>query len=164
MFVYFENVDDTGHRKGFHPTVPEYVQAIEQVDRHVGEVIGSLHARPHYAEENWLVVVATDHGGQGIDHGGGGVLPEISTVFMIISGADVVRGKISGPTNQVDVVATILTHLGISLKPEWKLDGHPVGLKPIAAANADSQAGVNGRPKRLTGVAGTAKVIPGVFA
>ena len=137
MFVYFENVDDTGHRKGFHPTVPEYIQAIEEVDRHVGEVLDSLHARPHYTEENWLILVATDHGGQGIDHGGGRAYPEINTVFMIISGADAAHGKISGRTDQVDVVATALTHLGVSLKPEWKLDGHPVGLKPAGAANTD---------------------------
>ncbi len=55
MFVYFENVDDTGHRKGFHPAVPEYLQAIEDVDRHVGEVLDALHARPRYGQENWLV-------------------------------------------------------------------------------------------------------------
>ncbi len=82
-------------------------------------------------------LVATDHGGQGVDHGRGHALPEVNTVFMIVSGADAARGKISGPTNQVDVVATALTHLGVPLKPEWKLDGQPVGLKPTVAAKAD---------------------------
>ncbi|HTU27394.1 MAG TPA: alkaline phosphatase family protein [Pirellulales bacterium] len=136
MFVYLENVDDTGHRKGFHPTVPDYVQALEEVDGKVGQVIDALHARPNYAQENWLVIVATDHGGVGTGHGGGRMNPEVNTVFLIVSGADAAPGKIAGPTNHVDVVATALTHLGIAIKPEWGLDGHAVGLKADAGAKA----------------------------
>jgi predicted AlkP superfamily pyrophosphatase or phosphodiesterase len=128
VFVYFENVDDTGHRKGFHPTVPEYVEAIEVVDQRVGEVLAALRGRPHFKDEHWLVLVGTDHGGRGTSHGGGRALPEINTVFLIVSGAGSSRGMIEGKTNQVDLVVTALTHLGVPLKPEWELDGHPVGL------------------------------------
>jgi predicted AlkP superfamily pyrophosphatase or phosphodiesterase len=135
MFVYLENVDDTGHRKGFHPSVPDYVAAIEEVDGHLGEVLTALRGRPHYAQEDWLVLVATDHGGAGNTHVGGRENREVNTVFLIVSGPDAARGTIDGPTHQVDVVATALTHMGIGLKPEWKLDGHPVGLKTPASTN-----------------------------
>jgi hypothetical protein len=130
MFVYFENVDDTGHRKGFHPTVPEYVAAIQEVDLRVGEVLTALRNRPRFKEENWLVLVGTDHGGRGTGHGGGRADPEINTVFLVVSGGHAARGPIEGKTNQVDLVATVLSHLNVPLKPEWKLDGHPVGLQP----------------------------------
>ncbi len=129
MFVYFENVDATGHRKGFHPSIPEYIEAIEGVDNRVGEVLDALQGRPRFKDENWLVLVGTDHGGRGTDHGGGRALPEINTVFLIVSGAGALHGLIDGKTNQVDLVATALTHLGVPLKPEWKLDGRPVGLQ-----------------------------------
>ncbi len=128
MFVYFENVDDRGHNRGFHPSSAAYIEAIEGVDARVGELI-ALHARPHYQEENWLVLVGTDHGGVGTGHGGGRKIAHINNVFLIVSGADAAQGKIEGPTNQVDLVATALVHLGAPLKQEWQLDGHPVGLK-----------------------------------
>jgi predicted AlkP superfamily pyrophosphatase or phosphodiesterase len=134
IFVYFENVDDRGHNKGFHPSSADYVQAIEEVDGRVGKLISALHGRPHYLEENWLVLVGTDHGGVGTGHGGGRKIAHINTVFLIVSGPDAARGKIEGQTNQVDLVATAIVHLGAPLKPEWQLDGQPVGLKPGAAA------------------------------
>jgi predicted AlkP superfamily pyrophosphatase or phosphodiesterase len=130
MFVYFENVDDTGHRKGFHPTIPEYIEAIQEVDQRVGEVLVALHSRPRFKEENWLILVGTDHGGRGTGHGGGREQPEVNTVFLIVSGAGAARGPLEGKTNQVDLLATALAHLGVPLKPEWKLDGRPVGLQP----------------------------------
>ena len=135
MFVYFENVDDTGHRKGFHPGIPEYVAAIKEVDNRVGEVLDALHSRPRFKDENWLALVGTDHGGRGTGHGGGRALPEINTVFLIVSGAGATRGTIEGQTNQVDLVATALAHLGVPLKPEWKLDGRPVGLRSHDSGN-----------------------------
>lgn len=132
MFVYLGNVDETGHAKGFHPSVPEYMQAVEGVDTQIGTILAALHKRPCYQDEHWLVLVSTDHGGRGTNHGGGRDQSEINTVFLIVSGDAVTRGPIEGRTNQVDVVATALTYLGVPLKPEWKLDGRTVGLKKTA--------------------------------
>lgn len=129
LFVYLGNVDETGHKHGFHPRVPEYVRAIEAVDGHVGEVLKSLHSRRTFAQEDWLTLVCTDHGGQGTKHGGGHDDPEITTVFLIVSGRAAQRGKIEQPTSQVDVVATALTHLDVPIDPRWKWDGRAVGLR-----------------------------------
>jgi predicted AlkP superfamily pyrophosphatase or phosphodiesterase len=129
MFVYFGQIDASGHAKGFHPTVPEYMQAIHNVDGFVGELLSVLRSRPNCENENWLVLVCTDHGGLGTNHGGGHKVPEINTVFTIVNGSGAAHGEIAGPTHQVDLVATALKHLGITPKPEWQLDGHPIGLK-----------------------------------
>ncbi len=134
LFFYLGAVDETGHQKGFHPSVPEYRAALETADAQVGRVLASLHARPRYDQEHWLVLVGTDHGGRGKDHSGGRGIAEINTVWLIVSGSDAARGTIDGRTQQVDLVPTALAHLGVPLKPEWKLDGRPVGLKPAAAA------------------------------
>lgn len=129
MFVYFGQVDEHGHRFGFHPKVPEYIAALERVDALVGKVIAAVEARPTFAREDWLVIVCTDHGGQGLNHSRGHKDAEVNNVFLIVSGPSAARGVWEGPTAQVDVVATALAHLEVELKAEWKLDGKAVGLK-----------------------------------
>jgi predicted AlkP superfamily pyrophosphatase or phosphodiesterase len=129
VMLYQGQVDETGHAKGFHPTVPEYRQAIERVDATIGRVLTAIRERPNFAHEDWLVLVATDHGGVGLNHGGGRKIDEIRRTFLIVSGPAAKIGWTDEPTYQVDVAATALAHLGIGLKPEWKLDGKPVGLR-----------------------------------
>lgn len=129
MVVYFGSVDVAGHTYGFHPTVPEYTAAIERIDGHVGEVLEAVRSRKNAANEDWLTIVCTDHGGQGKNHGGGRNIPEIRNVFLIVSGASAKRGEDASPTYQVDVVPTALKHLGVTPKDEWKLDGKAVGVK-----------------------------------
>jgi predicted AlkP superfamily pyrophosphatase or phosphodiesterase len=128
VMLYQGQVDETGHAKGFHPTVPEYRQAIERVDAAIGRVMQTIRQRPTFSQEDWLVLVATDHGGVGLNHGGGRMIDDIRRTFLIVSGASARNGRTEEPTYQVDVVATALTHLGIEPKPEWRLDGKPVGL------------------------------------
>jgi len=93
MFVYFDAVDLTGHSSGFSPTNPSYIQAIENVDNKVGTVLNALHARTNYANEDWLVLVITDHGGIGTGHGG--ITYEERHIWWIASGNDVVHQQIT---------------------------------------------------------------------
>ena len=86
MFLHFGNIDITGHAKGFHPDVPEYMRTIEITDRHVGKLLRALRSRPTYGNEDWLILVCTDHGGQGTDHAGGHDDPDVNTTFLIVSG------------------------------------------------------------------------------
>ncbi len=129
VFFYIGQVDETGHKVGFHPSVTEYVEAIERADGHVGEVLAALRSRPNVAAEDWLVLVTSDHGGKGTGHGDGHKEPEILNSFMIVSGPAAQHGKLDEVTYLVDVPVTALTHLGVALDPAWKLDGRPVGLK-----------------------------------
>ncbi len=130
MMLYLGQVDETGHAKGFHPKVPDYVAAIERVDGHIGSVVAAIEARPTFAEEDWLILIATDHGGVGTNHGGGRQIEDIRRTFLIVSGPSAIVQKLEDQTYQVDIVATALTHLRIPLNPNWKLDGRPIGLKP----------------------------------
>jgi predicted AlkP superfamily pyrophosphatase or phosphodiesterase len=128
MFVYFGQVDETGHQHGFHPSVPEYRQAIERVDGHLGEVLSAIAARPNPAAEEWLVLVTSDHGGKGTGHSAGHEEPEILNSFLIVSGPSA-AGQFDGPACLVDVVPTALAFLRVEIHPAWELDGRPVGLR-----------------------------------
>ena len=129
MFVYFGDVDINGHTYGFHPKAPRYSAAVERVDKHVGKMLETLRARPNYAREDWLIIVCTDHGGQGKHHMDGKDVPAIRLGFVIMSGPSVQPGRIEGRHFNVDIAATALAHLGVKIDPEWKLDGEPIGLK-----------------------------------
>lgn len=129
IMLYLGQVDETGHAKGFHPRVPEYIAAIERVDGLIGQVREALTARESFSQEDWLILVGTDHGGVGTGHGGGRQIPEIFRTFMIVSGQSAKTGRSDDPTYQVDLVATALKHLEIEADPAWGLDGTPRGLK-----------------------------------
>lgn len=126
--VYFGQVDAAGHADGFHPSVPTYVAAIERVDGYVGKLLESIEARPTRKNEEWLVLVTTDHGGSGTSHSSGHDNPEVACSWLIVSGDAAKPGVISGERGQVDLVPTALAHLGVELDPVWKLDGEAVGL------------------------------------
>lgn len=128
LFVYFGHVDNTGHGYGFHPKSPKYTNAIEEADAHLGRVLEAIEKRGTRKQEDWLVVVTTDHGGKGRGHFPGAKEPEIRTGFLIVSGASATKERLKGKTATVDVVPTVLTHLGIPIDPDWKLDGKSVGL------------------------------------
>ena len=129
VFAYFGQVDAHGHEFGFSSESPQYMAAIERADALVGTVIDALVRRTNYKDENWLVLVSTDHGGFNNDHRNGHNKPQVMRGFTIVSGAAAARGKLTEQTYIVDVPVTALTHLGVKIKPEWELDGRAVGLK-----------------------------------
>ena len=83
LFVAFDDVDHAGHTVGFSPTITAYRQAIETTDAYIAQVLTALYNRPNYANEDWLIVLTTDHGGIPSGHGGGTL--EERTIFNIYS-------------------------------------------------------------------------------
>ncbi len=130
VFFYIGQVDETGHAKGFHPTVPEYIAAIERADRHVGSVLGAIDARATRADEDWLIIITSDHGGSGLSHSNGHNNPEILNSMLIVSGSSVRPGELVPPVEIVDAVPTAATHLGVKIDDRWGWDGRPQGLTP----------------------------------
>ena len=128
--VYFGATDENGHRFGFHPSVPQYMKSIEKVDQHVGRLIEAIKSRPTYAREDWLILISSDHGGEGKGHGSGHQVPNIHNIYLIVSGASAAKGEFQQQVYLVDLVATALKHLDVPFQPQWQLDGKPVGLVP----------------------------------
>ena len=63
-------------------------------------------ARPTFANEDWLVIMTSDHGGLGTDHSGG--LPEQRTIPFIVAGPLATTVLPQANPRQVDVAATVL--------------------------------------------------------
>lgn len=129
MFTYFGEVDATGHGYGFHPKSPKYTKALEVVDSQIGRILKAMRGRATYDMEDWLIIVCTDHGGRGREHGLGEKVPESRTGFIILNGRSVKPGVIKERVFNTDIAAIALTHLGVPIKKEWDLDGQIIEAK-----------------------------------
>lgn len=59
-FVYFEGVDEAGHRHG--AASEGYLTALGEVDEHVRALVKAVAERYEALGEDWLIAVVTDHG------------------------------------------------------------------------------------------------------
>jgi len=119
LFVQLDHVDHAGHKHGWGS--PEYVAAIEQADRLIGDLLKAFEdAR---LLEATVFLVSADHGGKGTKHGGA-TLAEIE-IPWIIHGPGIAKGKeIRSPVNIYDTAPTVAHILG--LKPPTCWIGQPV--------------------------------------
>ena len=127
--IVIDAPDAAGHGYGFHPSIPQYVAAMNQSDVWLGMMMDAIFARTNYAEEDWMVIISTDHAGSGYGHGYN--IPEHREVPLIIWGAES-PGTIWPAPDAVDIVPTALHHMGVEVRPEWDLDGRAVGIGPTA--------------------------------
>ncbi|MFJ5552852.1 alkaline phosphatase family protein [Streptomyces sp. NPDC093225] len=125
-FVYFGQVDGAGHSYG--AASQKYLDAIARVDALVGQVLDAVEARPTYAQENWKVLVTTDHGHTDAGGHGGSTIQERGT-FVIAKGPGIPAGSVRDDVKLVDVAAIALDQVHV---PTTGLDG-----LPLAAADAD---------------------------
>lgn len=65
--VHLAQVEQVGRQYGFGKTVPQYVDAVTEVDKQVKELVESIKARQSYSHENWLVVVTSGKGATSTD-------------------------------------------------------------------------------------------------
>lgn len=125
LFVYLGDPDETSHRTA---SIGEpYRRAIAMSDGYVGRLMEAIRARSTFAQEDWLILISTDHG-RTESGGHGGDTPEQTTIFVLAHGPSVTSGTILGEPQIVDIAVTALTHLGIPIDPSWALDGSVVGL------------------------------------
>jgi hypothetical protein len=124
------DLDTTGHGYGFSPSVPEYVDAMSLIDSQMGDVLDAIASRATIDDEDWMVIISTDHAGSGTGHGYN--IPEHRLVPLFVHGGGAVPGPIWPAPNAVSIVPTALAHLGVAIDEAWGLDGPPVGLEATA--------------------------------
>lgn len=124
-FLYFSGVDYAGHTTGFSPRNRIYRRAIEKVDRYIGNVLKAISKRSTIDEEDWLIVVVTDHGGRGHSHSG---RHRKSTTIPLIFANTKRRGFIKSPANHLDVYPTVLKFMHALREDNNSYDGKIVEM------------------------------------
>lgn len=119
IFYYLHNVDI--HTCCYDPTNAVYQQKILDEDAQIQQVLNALTQRPGYADEEWLIVVASDHGGLNSGHGGQSASER--DALLILNNTYGQSGKhaycrgdlTSHPLTQIDgVTPHVLDFLGIA--------------------------------------------------
>jgi hypothetical protein len=125
VFYYQNDIDGAGHGYGFSIDIPEYREQLQITDARVGRVLDALHNRPEVeqGEEEWLIMIVTDHGGVGTGHSGN--LYRQRFIPMIVRTTS--NRSISPPAirmRNVDVSKTALSWMGVPEEEFYGLDGH----------------------------------------
>lgn len=70
IFSIFEYGDHAGHDTGYGNHNEDYVQAVKDADHAGVQILDAIKQRENYDQEDWLILITTDHGGSGLSHGG----------------------------------------------------------------------------------------------
>ncbi|MER6256654.1 alkaline phosphatase family protein [Streptomyces sp. NPDC001584] len=139
-FVYLGEIDAAGHSYG--AASQQYLDTIARVDTLVGQLLTAVKNRPAYAQENWKILVTTDHGHTDSGGHGGSTIQERGT-FVIAKGAGIPAGSVRADVRLADVAATALAQVGVSGSG---LDGVPLNAPdddPFDALRPNLQARVD---------------------
>jgi hypothetical protein len=128
IFVQLDDPDHEGHATGFSPTNTKYLTKLEYTDRNIKRIMGALHARKQrLPNEDWIVILTTDHGGTGTSHGGTSTAER--TIFFSVSGSNVPAKRLEGDGityYNYDAAVTAMEHMCMTLPSG--MDGKPVGV------------------------------------
>lgn len=61
--VTLKEVDDTGKSSGYGPNSTAYISALKSADDKIKTMVETIKSRPNYNSEKWLIVVASNRGG-----------------------------------------------------------------------------------------------------
>lgn len=123
-WIYLEYTDDIGHMFGDGPRL---IDAVTLLDGYVGKIWDAVHAREENYNEDWLVVVTTDHGRDddaGRSHGG---QSERERTTWIATNSDELNQRFREMPAIVDILPSIVNHLELTIPADIakQLDGEP---------------------------------------
>ncbi len=113
MLMHFDYPDATGHDFGFSPNSIEYLASIEISDYYLGLILEQIKSRESLHNEQWMVVLTTDHGGNGTGHGGQDELNETRFVWYVVRTPEFTNVNLPNGES-VDLLPTMLKWLGCS--------------------------------------------------
>jgi hypothetical protein len=131
-WMYLQYSDDMGHTFG---NSPQMVDAVKKADVQIGRVWDAIQYREKNFDEDWLIIVTTDHGRKtdGFAHGGHS---ERERTIWIATNAKDLNAHFAGSPEMVDIFPTLATHLGLTIPKShaMELDGTSF-IGPIDAAD-----------------------------
>ena len=76
-----------------------------------GNLLEAIKSRSTFADEDWLIVLCSDHGGCGTRHNLSG--GQCNTVPLLYCGKNIPAGVISGRPGNIGIAANVLRHMGL---------------------------------------------------
>ena len=140
-WVYLQHTDDMGHR---HGDSEKFYEAIRTADRQVGRIWEAIKTRQKNYNEEWLIVVTTDHGRDSVSgrhHGGQSNRERLS---WIITNADKLNERFKQTPAVVDIMPSICNYMEIPVPDAVKkeLDGVPfIGEADFSDLRAEKKDG-----------------------
>jgi len=123
-WVYLEFTDDMGHRYG---DSEKFYQAVRQMDGQMGRLWRAIRFREKNFNEDWLVVITTDHGRDAQTGKGHGGQSDRERATWIVTNAQDRNAQFQATPGIVDIMPTLARHLAIALPKAqaFELDGVP---------------------------------------
>ena len=111
LIVFDDAPDAGGHNQGFYPHTPQYLERVNAAMARFGNLLETIKARSTFADEEWLIVLCSDHGGIGTRHNLSG--GQCNTVPLLYCGKNIPAGVISGRPGNIGIAANVLRHMGL---------------------------------------------------
>ncbi|MED4203871.1 LamG-like jellyroll fold domain-containing protein [Neobacillus mesonae] len=121
IFVHLDEVDGAGHNYGYGSA--KWYEAWHKADQHVGQIVQAIEEAG--LMDDTLIIVTTDHGGKGTDHGGSS--QEEQTIFWTAKGKSITPGTVLSNVENIDTAAVIAHALRLDIPENWDAEV-PEGL------------------------------------
>lgn len=124
-WVYLEFPDDMGHMYG---DSPQYFDAVRKADVQVGRIWAAIKERQKkFSNEEWMIVVTTDHGRNAKDGKGHGGQTDRERTTWITTNLSELNARFNQTPATTDIMPSILRFMGIEIpRPTLEeLDGVP---------------------------------------
>ncbi|MBQ7179214.1 MAG: hypothetical protein IJS08_17490 [Victivallales bacterium] len=158
-FLVFDDAPDHGgHGTGFYPYGADYIKLTGESFQRFGKLLEAIKERPQFKNEDWLIVLCSDHGGYGKSHGMRG--GQASTVPLLFCAKDMPSGYLKGSPNNIMIVPTVMRHFGLDDEAQ-KLPGNvPLTVNPPPAKPSlerDLLYAIAVKDEKIVNAAGDAK-------
>jgi predicted AlkP superfamily pyrophosphatase or phosphodiesterase len=111
-WVYLQYTDDVGHGYGDGPVM---TAAVEHMDGQIGRIWNAVQNRQRAHDEDWLIIVTTDHGRDAKTGQGHGNQTERERTTWIVTNSDVLNEHYDQTPAIVDILPSIATHLQLDI-------------------------------------------------
>ena len=132
-WIYLEYTDEMGHR---HGDSPEFLNALSKLDSQIGKLWESIQYREKNFNEEWLIIITTDHGRDTFGYHHGNQSNRERNTWMATNYAGMNQYFKNQQPGIVDIAPTILRFLNVPIPNhrQFEVDGVPM-LGEISAIN-----------------------------
>lgn len=154
-WIYLEYTDDMGHN---HGDSPEFYKAISYADEQVGRIWNAIEYRQQNFNEDWLIIITTDHGRDSVTGSGHGGQSARERAGWIVTNAKGLNERFRKQQSSiVDIMPTIARFMNITIPSAIakEVDGVPLtGKLSLVDPSVDYKNGkatIHWKAKEKTG-------------